>query len=208
MSEARERGVTVPSRCSFNSLCQNSLPCSRGPSQFALHGSVQAKSKATENNAENSFPAFGLLPPEEAETTSISTRPIVDRSVRGDLRIVAALNECRGKSRDLSVGSVLQIRHVVGLLRVQVLPDVTNSPGSLDRESVPVILQGVLRHSRTATTTDVYMQEIPASVQATVNSINRELRKSGPVRDSERVTKRPPQKLGSGQPIRMAPGEI
>jgi integrase len=39
-------------------------------------------------------------------------------------------------------------------------------------------VQGVMRHSRAATTTDVYMQEIPESVQATVNSINRELRKS------------------------------
>jgi len=37
-------------------------------------------------------------------------------------------------------------------------------------------VQGVLRHSRTATTADVYMQEIPASVQATVNSIHRELK--------------------------------
>ena len=37
-------------------------------------------------------------------------------------------------------------------------------------------VQGVLRHSRTATTTDVYMQEIPASVQSTINSINEELR--------------------------------
>ena len=37
-------------------------------------------------------------------------------------------------------------------------------------------VQGVLRHSRTATTTDVYMQEIPESVQATVNSIHNELR--------------------------------
>ncbi|MBB5341373.1 hypothetical protein [Tunturiibacter gelidoferens] len=33
-----------------------------------------------------------------------------------------------------------------------------------------------MRHSRTATTTDVYMQEIPESVQPTVNSINKELR--------------------------------
>ncbi len=39
-------------------------------------------------------------------------------------------------------------------------------------------VQGVLRHSRTATTTDVYMQEIPESVQSTINSINLELRKS------------------------------
>jgi integrase len=39
-------------------------------------------------------------------------------------------------------------------------------------------VQGVMRHSRTATTTDVYMQEIPESVQATVNSINKELRMS------------------------------
>jgi integrase len=39
-------------------------------------------------------------------------------------------------------------------------------------------VQGVLRHSRTATTMDVYMQEIPASVQSTINSINQELRGS------------------------------
>ena len=39
-------------------------------------------------------------------------------------------------------------------------------------------VQGVMRHSRTATTTDVYMQEIPASVQSTINSIHSELRKS------------------------------
>jgi integrase len=39
-------------------------------------------------------------------------------------------------------------------------------------------VQGVMRHSRTATTTDVYMQEISASVQSTINSINSELRKS------------------------------
>jgi integrase len=37
-------------------------------------------------------------------------------------------------------------------------------------------VQGLLRHSRTATTTDVYMQENPESVEATVNAINAELR--------------------------------
>ena len=37
-------------------------------------------------------------------------------------------------------------------------------------------VQGLLRHSRAATTTDVYMQEIPESVRATVNAIHRELR--------------------------------
>jgi hypothetical protein len=51
-------------------------------------------------------------------------------------------------------------------------------------------VQGVLRHSRTATTTDVYMQEIPESVQATVNSINRELRKSGAEKTSPSTPKR------------------
>jgi hypothetical protein len=51
-------------------------------------------------------------------------------------------------------------------------------------------VQGVLRHSRTATTTDVYMQEIPESVQATVNSINRELRKSGSEKTSRTTPKR------------------
>jgi integrase len=39
-------------------------------------------------------------------------------------------------------------------------------------------VQGLMRHSRTATTTDVYMQAIPESVQSTVNSIHLELRKS------------------------------
>jgi len=39
-------------------------------------------------------------------------------------------------------------------------------------------VQGVMRHSRADTTSDVYMQEIPASVQSTINSINSELRKS------------------------------
>jgi hypothetical protein len=38
-------------------------------------------------------------------------------------------------------------------------------------------VQGLMRHSRTATTTDVYMQQIPESVQSTVNSIHQELRK-------------------------------
>jgi hypothetical protein len=37
-------------------------------------------------------------------------------------------------------------------------------------------VQGLLRHSRAATTTDVYMQEISESVQATVNAVNAELR--------------------------------
>lgn len=36
-------------------------------------------------------------------------------------------------------------------------------------------VQGVMRHSRAATTTDVYMQEIPASVQSTIDSIHSEL---------------------------------
>lgn len=57
-------------------------------------------------------------------------------------------------------------------------------------------VQGLLRHSRTATTTDVYMQEIPESVQATVNSINQELRKSRPVRSRKPSPKRASQMDG------------
>ena len=33
----------------------------------------------------------------------------------------------------------------------------------------------MMRHSRVATTTDVYMQELPEGVRATVDSIHREL---------------------------------
>ena len=36
-------------------------------------------------------------------------------------------------------------------------------------------VQGMMRHSRVATTTDVYMQELPEGVRATVDSIHDEL---------------------------------
>lgn len=39
-------------------------------------------------------------------------------------------------------------------------------------------VQGVMRHSRTATTTDVYMQEIPEGVRATIDAIHKELKKA------------------------------
>ena len=44
------------------------------------------------------------------------------------------------------------------------------------KKGTPKDIQGVLRHSRLATTTDVYMQEIPESVKAVVGAINQELR--------------------------------
>jgi len=44
------------------------------------------------------------------------------------------------------------------------------------KKGTPKDIQSVLRHSRLATTTDVYMQEIPESVKATVEAINKELR--------------------------------
>jgi integrase len=49
-------------------------------------------------------------------------------------------------------------------------------------------VQGLMRHSRTATTTDVYMQEIPESVQSTVNSINMELRQK-PAKEHRKAAK-------------------
>ena len=36
-------------------------------------------------------------------------------------------------------------------------------------------VQGMMRHSRVSTTTDVYMQELQESVRATINSIHQEL---------------------------------
>ena len=44
------------------------------------------------------------------------------------------------------------------------------------KKGTPKDIQGVLRHSRLSTTTDVYMQEIPESVKATVGATNNELR--------------------------------
>ena len=64
-------------------------------------------------------------------------------------------------------------------------------------------VQGVLRHSRTATTTDVYMQEIPEGVRGTIDSIHRELTKShgpnGAGSGSKKATSRPVErKMESG----------
>jgi integrase len=47
-------------------------------------------------------------------------------------------------------------------------------------------VQGLLRHSRAATTTDIYMQEIPEGVQATVDSTNQELRRKVRVKPSRK----------------------
>jgi integrase len=44
------------------------------------------------------------------------------------------------------------------------------------KKGSPKDIQALLRHSKLATTTDVYMQEIPESVKATVIAINQELR--------------------------------
>ena len=49
-------------------------------------------------------------------------------------------------------------------------------------------VQGLMRHSRTATTTDVYMQSIPESVQATVNSIHLELRGNGEKKPTKKAS--------------------
>jgi integrase len=59
-------------------------------------------------------------------------------------------------------------------------------------------VQGLMRHSRTATTTDVYMQEIPESVQSTVNSIHMELRQ-GPKKIHREGTKALPTGSGNGE---------
>ncbi|HEV3036993.1 MAG TPA: tyrosine-type recombinase/integrase [Candidatus Angelobacter sp.] len=52
------------------------------------------------------------------------------------------------------------------------------------KKGTPKDIQGVLRHSRLATTTDVYMQEIPENVKAMVGAINQELRLKPQVADA------------------------
>ena len=71
-------------------------------------------------------------------------------------------------------------------------------------------VQGVLRHSRTATTTDVYMQELPEGVRATVNSIHQELtQKGGGNGDRGPETSKPSAKnakvlsFGTRKPVRQ-----
>jgi hypothetical protein len=69
-------------------------------------------------------------------------------------------------------------------------------------------VQGVMRYSRTATTTDVYMQEIPESVQATANSINRELRKSSGKNHRKRVKPLRRLRLVGREEARRCVGEV
>jgi integrase len=62
-------------------------------------------------------------------------------------------------------------------------------------------VQGVLRHSRAATTTDLYMQEIPESVRATVNSIHTELTAG----KSKRRAVSAESRIGRSNPARRQP---
>jgi len=59
-----------------------------------------------------------------------------------------------------------------------------------------------MRHSRTATTTDVYMQTIPESVQSTVNSIHLELRKSSEKERRKVVKPLPDAVVFGGKPLK------
>jgi integrase len=59
-------------------------------------------------------------------------------------------------------------------LTFQVIPRTIATLGQ--KKGTPKDIQALLRHSRLATTTDVYMQEIPESVKATVEAISKELR--------------------------------
>ena len=49
-------------------------------------------------------------------------------------------------------------------------------------------VQGLLRHSRTATTTDVYMQDVREGVRATVDCFHRELKSDGSHKTEEQVS--------------------
>jgi Tfp pilus assembly major pilin PilA len=63
-------------------------------------------------------------------------------------------------------------------------------------------VQGLMRHSRTATTTDVYMQTIPESVQSTINSIHLELRKSTEKERRKVVKPLPDAVVFGGKPLK------
>jgi integrase len=63
-------------------------------------------------------------------------------------------------------------------------------------------VQGLMRHSRTATTTDVYMQTIPESVQSTVNSIHLELRKPSEKERRKVVEPLPDAVVFGGKPLK------
>ena len=96
--------------------------------------------------------------------------------------------------------------NLAGLMNALGHPIAVHNPATglpFTGNTVPVSLQAqalaprVLRHSRTATTTDVYMQELPERVRATVNSIHQELtRKGGGTGDGGPEPPKPSAKRG------------
>ena len=114
----------------------------------------------------------------------------VEQLARGDVRQAVARLDVQGRdafifpSRDGGFVDSSNFRHrvLLKLERELGLPKLTfrvirRTTATLAQKMGTVKdVQGLLRHSRTATTTDVYMQEIPEGVRATVDSIHRELK--------------------------------
>ncbi len=80
------------------------------------------------------------------------------------------------RQRQRSQAGAAQTRSRPELAQADVPGHLQNDCNTGTEEGALKDVQGVLRHSRSATTMDVYMQEIPESVQSTINSISRELR--------------------------------
>jgi AAA domain-containing protein len=118
----------------------------------------------------------------------------VEQLARGDVRRAMASLDVQGRdafifpSRDGGFVDSSNFRHrvLLKLERELGLPKLTfqvirRTTATLAQKMGTVKdVQGLLRHSRTATTTDVYMQEIPEGVRATVDLIHRELKSEGP----------------------------
>jgi len=75
------------------------------------------------------------------------------------------ISESRRRSRAASLGRSIALRNK---LTFQVIRRTIATLAQ--KKGTPKDIQGVLRHSRLSTTTDVYMQEIPESVKATVDA--------------------------------------
>src|SRR5208337_4564917 len=107
----------------------------------------------------------------------------MSRLIAGSVHFPKQDRRVHGRKQLPKAGSA-QAGARTGIAQIDLSSDPAHDCHAGAKEGPVKDVQGLLRHSRAATTTDVYMQEIPERVQATINTIHAEHQKEAGINAS------------------------